>query len=370
MKNIIEKTVLGAALVLAVFVGPALSSSGTANQQAAAIKAAENARGAADYAILDPLNRDQLIDVIKCLTNGSKAVLQKCVAKFVPPPANPTPAVMSMGASDPQVRASNYRISSVNGAQKVTLLNFMVDSYEGAGKIKTLPIGLGGNVIPTSVYLFDGNTLIASKAGARDVVFDNINLVVPINSQKILAIKADYAPDTVSGSRSSVFITPGTYEKVPGVTATMGGGGVDGPMQYFYSAVAKYKLASTPTITIPPNSTSTSLIMAVFPLTVQADGGTVKKPSTSGSDFGVVFSNGTNTYQATSRSAVVIPNQDIADGSTASVTVTAYGTGSTILTSGLYRAYISSIKWDAGSGIVTQTYGLEDFKTPSIQFNK
>lgn len=358
MKNIIEKAVLGLALLLAIIVGPALSSAYHSNQGAAVLLAAGT-----DYSILNPLNKDQLIDVIKCLTNGTGIGLPKCVAKVTQPSASSTAATMSMGGSDVQIRSSNYRITGTAGVSKATMINFMVDSYGGSGTIKTLPVGFNGNVFPTAVYLFDGNTLVASKTGGADVIFDNINLAVPINTQKILTIKADYPSTTLNGARSAAFVAPGTYEKLPGITATMGGAPIDGRVQYFFHAVAKYRPTSVPTITTPPSSSSTPYMLATFPLAVQADGGTVQIPMSNGSDFGVMFTNGSNMYAASAKSVVTIPNQNIADGTISSVTVTAHVAGANIPTSGLYNAMITSIKWNAGSGVVTQTWGLEDFKT-------
>jgi hypothetical protein len=361
MKNIIEKTVLGAALVLAVVVGPALSSAGPVNQRAAVIEAA-----APDYSVLNPLNRDQLIAVIKCLTDGSGTSLGKCVVRVTQ-----APSLLDFTGTNTIMRSQNYRISPVDGVRGATLFEFGVTSHGGNSILKSVPVEVSV-LVPSTLYLYDGTTLLSSKSGTSTVVFDNLNTTVLRDTTKILTIKADYPSTTVSGSRTRIDVWPGTFQSSNGQILTAGGLMMGGPLHFFFTSAASIKLVGTPTIisTIGTNP----YLTATFPLAFQAIGNNVVMPTAS--DFTIRFT-GISNYTATSSSpgismsVVTIPMSNIADGSTANVTVTVSANRNALLTSGLYNAEITRIKWVAGSVTATQSWGLEDFKTPyAAQFNR
>ncbi len=371
MKQIIEKSVLGAALLLAIIIGPAMSSAHPGSQSAA-VAGAFDVRGT-DYAVLNPLNRDQLIDVIKCLTDGSGMGMGKCVAKITQtPPASTTPSVLTMSQSANPLRSTNYRVSTIDGLVAAPLLNFNVRSEIGASTITNLTVTASGTK-PATIHLYDGSTLLSSRSVLSNgtIIFDNIRVMVQKDTTKTLTIKADFPSNTPNGSNVTIGVAPAVYDRGNGTVATAANG-IWGSPQYLYTAVALYKLASSPTITAQAanNATGSSpSLIATFPMTVQALGRNVVMPTSN--DFTVMFWNGTASYPSGSKSVVVIPNQDIADGSTANVTVTAMANSANIPTSGLYNAFITGIKWNAGNGVVTQTYGLEDFKTiGAAQFNR
>ena len=99
--------------------------------------------------------------------------------------------------------------------------------------------------------------------------------------------------------------------------------------------------AATPIVnTMTDSSGNTSNVVASFPFRVRAEGGTVKMPTAN--DFTVKFGTSTLIIPTTSITVVTIPNKDIAEGSTANVTVTASISGASFPQSGLYKAVISS----------------------------
>lgn len=372
-KKVIESTVLGLALLLAIIIGPALSSANLERQSAAAILAANVDIRGNDYSMLDPLSRDQLIAVIKCLTDGSGVGMAKCVARVTQaPPATTTPSVLTMSQPANPLRSTNYRVSTIDGLVGAPLLNFNVKSELGVSTITNLTVTASGTK-PATIHLYDGSTLLSSRSvpSNGNTTFDNIRVMVQKDVTKTLTIKADFPSNTPNGSVVTIGVAPAVYDRGNGTIATAANG-IWGSPQYLYTAVAIYKLASSPTIMAQAanNATGSSpFLVATFPMTVQALGRNVVKPTSN--DFTVVFWNGTTNYLSGSKSVVVIPNQDIADGSTANVTVTAMATSANILASGIYNAYITGIKWNAGNGVVTQTYGLENFKTVSpAQFNR
>ncbi len=361
MKNIIDKALLGIALLLAIVVGPVLSSVNLENQPAGVILAPD---AKIDYSILNPLNRDQLLLVIRCLTDGSGRKLSQCVDSVTQ-----APAVLTASYTANLLQASNIRISPLNSVNAV-MNTFNVRSEVGTSQITSIS-GIASGTAPTTVYLYDGSTLINSKTvpTSGQVIFDNLNLIVAKDTTKTLMIRADFAANTATSGRVTMFgVTSITYARADGTNATLATG-LWGPVHRLFSAIADIKLAGTPTITSQGANAngSTTAIVATFPLHFVAQGGNVLKPISD--DFSISFV-GLNTYTATNKSVVVIPNSDIADGASASVTVTAAANSSTLPSSGLYTARINSIRWKAGQLIsVNQNWGLEDFKTPmAVQF--
>lgn len=374
-KKVIESTVLGLALLLAIIIGPALSSANPERQSAAAILAANVDIRGNDYSMLDPLSRDQLIAVIKCLTDGSGVGMAKCVARVTQAqaPATSTPSTLTLSQPAVQVRSTNYRISSTDGVIGATLMQFNAKSDTGNSLIKSVTVMASGTV-PSTLRLYDGSTLVSSKSAPSNgqVVFDNLNVTVYKDTMKTLTIKADFPSNTPNASVIFVGITSATYDRGNGTMATVSGS-VWGPQHYLFKAAAVIRLAGTPSIVSQgtrPDGTTLALT-STFPLQIQALGGNVIQPNVLGSDFTVIFSNGTTNYIATTKSVVTIPQSNIADGSTASVSVTASANRDIIPASGLYNSSITAIKWNAGSGTINQTWGLEDFKTVSAaQFNR
>jgi hypothetical protein len=181
----------------------------------------------------------------------------------------------------------------------------------------------------------------------------------------------------VNGTYASTTINSAYFLSPNGNTIQATGNPIVSANQYVYTKTALIRLASAPTISVQQQTVQgvgTTTMTATFPLTIQALGGNVVMPTSA--DIQIVFFNGTNYIVSSnttgaSISVVTIPNNAIADGSTANVTVTAVCNPSCALTDGLYNAALSSITWNAGNGSTTQTYGLEDFKTSSaVQFTR
>jgi len=291
-------------------------------------------------------------------------------------------STLTMSAPASTLRSMNYRVNGQDALQNVTLAQFNLKSTSGDSTLLTVNASTSVNgTNPTTLYLYKGSTLIKSKSYTSSLSFDNLDTVsgavVPGNDTPVTyTISADFPSNTTTGTYASTTVNSVAYLNPNGnssSTATT----VTNANQYVYTKAAVIKLAAAPTITVTQQTVAnvgTTTMTATFPLTIQALGGNVVLPSNA--DFQVVFSNGTN-YTATSTSAgasvsvVTIPNNAIADGSTANVTVTASCNGTCATSNGLYNAALSSIVWNAGNGSTTQTYGLDDFKTSSaVQFTR
>ncbi len=292
----------------------------------------------------------------------------------------PGSSTLTLSAPANTLRSQNYRVNGNDVLSGVVLGQFNLKSDTGESTLLTVNASTtASGTLPTTLYLYNGSTLLDSKTvpSTGSVSFTNLDTrpgakVAQSDTPVTFTVKADFPASTVNATYASTTITTVAYQTPAGNTATASGSNITNANQYVYTKAAVIKLAGTPTITVsnPSVSTGTTTMTAVFPLSIQALGGNVIVPGTTGAEFVVVFSNGT-AYTATSKSVVTIPNNDIADGSTANVTVTASAQPTVALTNGLYNAAITSVAWNAGNGTTTQTYGLEDFKTSAaVQFNR
>ncbi len=297
------------------------------------------------------------------------------------------PGTSSLTLSNPAstLRSQNYRVNGNDVLSGVVLGQFNLKSESGASTLLTVNSTTTSSAnMPSTLYLYNGSTLLKSKTvpASGVVAFDNLDTtagatVAQNDTPTTYTIKADFPANTTNGTFASTTIGNVVFQTPAGNTANASGSAVNNANQYVYTKAAVVKLASAPTISVQQQTVSgvgTTTMVATFPLTIQALGGNVTMPVNS--DFAVVFSNGTN-YTATSTSlgssvaVQVIPQNDIADGSTANVTVIASINPSGALTNGLYNAALTLVKWNAGNGVVSQTYGLEDFKTSSaVQFTR
>lgn len=286
----------------------------------------------------------------------------------------PGTATLTLSAASSPLRAQNYQIKTDTGVQGVSVLTFNVKSETGDSKIQNVYASTtyttGG--APTTLYLYDGSTLLASKSVVSSgtlIDFDNLSVVVAKDTTKTLTVKADYPSSVTAASFASTTVSRVSFEKPNGTTATASGSQVFGVNNYVYAAAPQFVLVGTPTITKVSNQNgSTTEMSASFTFNVTALGGAMTQPTSS--TFTVyAATNTTNLILATVGTPVTIPNNNISDGSTAQVTVTATLPTASVVNSGQYGFVIGSTTWTVGStGPITQTWGLDDFKTPATSF--
>jgi len=278
----------------------------------------------------------------------------------------PGTSILTLSAATTPLRSMNNRVNpNGDSLQGVTLSTFNLKSDTGDSTLLTVYASTtASGTLPTTLYLYQGSTLLKSMTvpSNGNVVFNNdttTGSTVAANTIQTFTIKADFPSNTANGTFASTTIQSVVFETPNGNTATAQGSAVSSANQYVYTKAAIITLAGTPTITATNASITggTSSVIATFPLSINAQGGTVNMPTSA--DVVVTFSNG-QTATVLNTSVVSNPNSNIADGSTAAVTVTAKSVG---FAPGLYNAGITSISWNAGQGTTTQTYGLEDFKT-------
>ncbi|MDD5318761.1 MAG: peptidoglycan-binding protein [Candidatus Pacebacteria bacterium] len=286
----------------------------------------------------------------------------------------PGNSTLTLSAASQSLRSQNYRVNP-NGdtLYGVVLGTFNLKSDSGDSTLLTVNASsTASGTQPTTVYLYQGSTLLKSITPAANgsLVFNNLDSaagsVVAQNTIQTYTIKGDFSVSTVNGTYASTTINNVVYQTPNGSSATAVGP-VTNANQYVYTAAPMLTLASAPTISAGSQNQqgSTTALTATFAFNVTAQGGTMTLPANG--DFVVVFATSTaNPISAgVTTNVVTIPNNNIADGSTASVTVTAQIPNSALTYSGLYNAAITSVKWVVGANTITQTYGLEDYKTSS-----
>jgi hypothetical protein len=278
---------------------------------------------------------------------------------------------LTLSAASTPLRSQNFRVNGVDSLTNVPLVTFNLKSETGDSTLLTVNASTtASGTLPSTLYLYQGSTLLKSKTvtSGGSVSFDNLDSTsgsnVPVNAIQTYTIKADFPSNTANGTFASTTVNSVVYQNPNGNSANASGSAVAGVNQYVYNAAPIFALTSTPTISVTNGGTAgtTTAATATFTFNVTAQGGTMIQLANASTT--VVFaSTTTNSLSASSVNVVTIPNNNIADGSTASVTVTATLNNNGTVGSGLYNAAITSIQWVVGTTTVTQTYGLDDFKT-------
>lgn len=309
--------------------------------------------GAREQTFLATATREQLVEALRCMMADRTKTLDTCIAQLF---GSAVKSVVTISNASNQVRSMNHQIKSVDGAKNVTLMNFAVKSELGPSTIKTVVASASGT-IPSTLMLYDGNTMLASAAATvGDITFNNLSIALAKDQTKVLTIRADYPVNVSSGAVAHAIVSGGTFARSAGGVVAMTGYAT-GNFHRLYTAGTNFALNSA-TILARVNQNASSTVDATFTLATSPFGGSMTMPVNS--DFKVDFT-GPSTVSAQSISVVTIPNNNIAEGSTATVTVTAQLPRTAA--SGLYNANIQNIKWKVGTNTVTQYWGLEDFKT-------
>lgn len=257
----------------------------------------------------------------------------------------------------------------------------------------------GANSAPTSLYLYDGSSLLGSAAvtvtsGSGTVDFSNLDVAIAKDATKTLTVKADF-PSTAVGVASTTIATYGSetnttmFETADGTSkeVTINSAITGNDVHLFVVDAPVWTLVSS---TMTPHagvvSSASSSLEGVIVLNVKANGGTLTKPTAN--DFTVFFAsstqlttNGGTGYTAATgitgtHSVTVTPTDaTIGDGSSYNVTITGvvYSNDSEFGSSqALFMAInnIDSTMSPTGGSISNQNWGIDNFYTPTAQLTK
>jgi len=285
--------------------------------------------------------------------------------------------------------ATSVMIDTTNGTTDVPMLTFNAKSTTGASVLTDLVFGVvatdaGMFNKVTSIKLYDGSTLLGSvtpvvtSGGTGTATFSDLTINIAKDVTKTLTVKADIADmvagtDTTNGDTVYVTITPSsqfTFTTPNLSTGTPVGSIITGKTMHFYDGEATtFSLVSaTAAYAADAVTTSTGYTNGVITLKVHSAGGTTTKPVSA--DFTVTaYNNGSSVGTATSKAITVTPDENISDGTDATVVISvseSIGDSGT----GFINFAITNIQWYITDGTTaidenTQTWGLTDFKTPT-----
>ena len=282
--------------------------------------------------------------------------------------------------------STSVNVNVDNGVTDVPMLVFNAKSTTGASKITDLTFGVEGidaGMLDKvdAIKLYDGLTLLGSVSltGAgksRTAVFTDLAIPVAKDTTKNLLVRADIAGGVTSLDTLYVTIAPITqitYEQpdlTTGVAAV--GSTITGKTMYVFNGKAAIVsfVSGTATYTYNATTPANSYTTGIITLKVKADGGLITKPLTA--DFDVyAFTDGSSDGLVDSEDITVIPNTDISDLSEATVVInvseTRGSSGVGFVSFKLGDDATTGVDWVIDRGApVTQFWGLEDYKTPSV----
>jgi hypothetical protein len=280
---------------------------------------------------------------------------------------------------------NNVKIDATDGVQRVSLIKFNLKSTAGDTVLTRLSVNVAtgaSSAIPSILYLFDGDTMVASASPATGVAaFENYRLSIAKNATKNMTVKADFNVLAGVGENvvaSNIPITGHTsiYERATGAQAdTTVTAAITANTQYLFEAGVTITLASV-TNTVTNNGLGHGAATGVLKFTVAPFGGTMTKPtfataaSSATGEITVLAYTAAGAVYATgaSRTVVTSPDQNITDGGSATVTVTEVVTddGSTDVGQMLFK--VEAWYWEVGAIIADQGVGTgnltDSWKTP------
>ncbi|MES2437301.1 MAG: peptidoglycan-binding domain-containing protein [Patescibacteria group bacterium] len=290
----------------------------------------------------------------------------------------PGAATLTLQADASNPFSQTHRVTSTSGAQGVTLATFGVRAVDGDAKVTGVTLTSSSSATTAAtLYLYDGSTLVDSRTNATTTTFSfsNSSVNVAKDATKVFTVKADFPTGTTNGTIASTTVNSVSYDKPNGSTATASAT-IAGNNQYFYSATPGWSSSSaTAAVLSGGNTASSTGITATFNLKAKPVGGSMTLPVAS--DFTATVASSSSAVSLGSADSVTVSGNPsvLAEGSEYTVTVvfnvstadlTGLGNGS--LTSEVVQ--LTQAQAVVNGVTVTQTWGLNDFKTNPVTFVK
>ena len=312
-------------------------------------------------------------------------------------------------ADNPKARA--VLVNQTAETTGVTLAIFNLKAKNNDAILRTIEvedtdsISTSASNAPKVLYVYDGDTLLSSTSSlaAASATLANIDLTIPKDTTKTLTVKADLAKSTGNyeeGATSTITIgidasSINAEDATNFGAATVSGSAVTAGTAYFYIKAPQVKLASTPTIAgvggLPSGSSGPQTLTGVLTFNITAQGGDIYLPIYSAT----TASNGLQATAATHVASITL-TQDynssadygssandtyvVRSGQTETFTLTTNitGCGATTPDEAHFNGVnLGWIKWGTTAADTytatavknTWTWGLTDFKTPTINLN-
>jgi hypothetical protein len=282
---------------------------------------------------------------------------------------------LSTDSSNPV--AKSIAVDADNGVDDVVVAVVKLKSTVGDSTVTDIRLTASSSVstsTPTTLKIYDGSTVVDSMSvPANGVVdFTDLSLAIAKDASKVLTIKADYPAGARGTSTVTFWAANSTYETPDGSSTAFDGSNVTGEVitlqQYATDIVF---LTKNVVPTVQTNQTgSTTALSANIQIKLTPMGADLTEPVAG--DFVIkaaTSSAGTPTITVSNVGFSVTPDTAsnlIADGVSATVTLTPTLYNSDLSANGTYYFYVYSVKSQlSGQAAVTQTWALEDFKTLS-----
>ncbi|MFA5319038.1 MAG: hypothetical protein WC387_01580 [Candidatus Paceibacterota bacterium] len=335
----------------------------SATLDASEIKAEDNSGNSLDVSSLDDITSNEMT--------------------FIPPPPEEIGTLrVSLNSSNPM--ASTVFASNNGEVENVSLLAFDVKAENLDISVTDLDVLIQktdeGTAIATTAFLCEGQTVLGSATvnpTNGTATFSNLNFSIPQDTTKTLTLLVDI---TSANSAPSVFTASLDGAEMTAIDSNYNTvvptGSATGNDIAIQSAGAVINLVSS-SIGIPvvnPGTGSTTALSGTFNLNFTAVGGDLEEPVAS--DFVVKATNNPAHTEAITITnlgiSVSSPTPSlIADGSSASITLTPILENSQVTESGDYFFYVESIKSTiSGQSSITKTTGLESYITAPAPFTK
>ncbi|MEI6238172.1 MAG: peptidoglycan-binding domain-containing protein [bacterium] len=282
--------------------------------------------------------------------------------------------------------AKIWAVDDDNGVEEVPMMIFKLKSTVGSSvvtKIALLATSSIATSSPTSLKLYYGSELIGSEsvtssASAIGAVVNFTDLTIDLSKDqtKVFTVKADFPALARGTSTVTLDRSASEYETPDGSSGIFSGNDITSEVVTLNGKAANVIWVSStlPTVVTDPNTGTTTRMEAIMRLNITASGGDLVEPVAS--DFVIKAATSTAGTQITLANVgfTVTPdntNNLIADGSTAQVVLTPTLVNSSVAIDGSYYFYVYSTRWQIDSqSAVTQTTGLDGFKTQPIFFDK
>lgn len=299
--------------------------------------------------------------------------------------------------------STNWRVSSSAGVAEMPMLAFDVKSETGDSKVTKIYIAVYATAtagLPDTVFLYgDDGTLYgtadtSSLTSGQQTGFTSLSIPVAKDATKKLILKATFPTTaTAQAASTSIPVNGIQWEQPDGSTSSSTpSSALASNDQYMYGAVPKWTLVDKSAVAVIDSGSAGATTTATFKIKLKltGDGGSVVKPVITTEairDFNIYLSSSTaSSYTVSNNALLLLPANststltldelspsDATVGDGGSYTMTIVGNlvnktaaGAYTAQAGNYFMLIQRASSTVGGNNVVQTWGFDDFRTPSV----
>lgn len=182
--------------------------------------------------------------------------------------------VASTGSITATQNATSASARIVSDNQTIDIADFKFEALYAGYNVTDLTFTIANATNVANVMLYDGATMVASKAGSTTVTFNGLNWNIPANTSKILTVKLQLGTTGIGAGTSgaSLVTTLTDFTATSTATGVSAAGTESDP-----ASNATYVYAATPTVTLVslPTSTLSTGTVTASKFTVASNGGTI-----------------------------------------------------------------------------------------------